>query len=90
VNAAPRKLARSFTWGLHGLFTKLPPAVNRCSCAALELMTDWSTTLSKPEEIMKKLIAILMASLFAVGAAYAADAKKDDKKADAKKEEKKK
>jgi len=31
------------------------------------------------EEIMKKLIAILMASLFAVGAAYAADAKKDDK-----------
>jgi hypothetical protein len=67
-----------------------PSAVNRCSCAALELMTDWSTTLSKPEEIMKKLIAILMASLFAVGAAYAADAKKDDKKADAKKEEKKK
>jgi len=34
---------------------------------------------------MKKLIAILMASMFAVGAAYASDAKKDDKKADAKK-----
>ena len=29
---------------------------------------------------MKKLIAILMAGMFAVGAAYASDAKKDDKK----------
>jgi len=38
---------------------------------------------------MKKLIAILMASMFAVGADYASDAKKDDKKADAKKEQKK-
>ena len=38
---------------------------------------------------MKKLIAILMASMFAVGAAHASDAKKDDKKADAKKEQKK-
>ncbi len=39
---------------------------------------------------MKKLIAILMAGLFAAGAVYASDAKKDEKKADAKKEEKKK
>lgn len=65
------------------------PAVNRCVCSALKQVTDWSTSTLKPEEIMKKLIAILMASLFAVGAAYAADAKKDDKKADAKKEQKK-
>jgi hypothetical protein len=52
-------------------------------------MTTWSISTFQEEEIMKKLIAILMAGMFAVGAAYASDAKKYDKKADAKKEQKK-
>lgn len=64
-------------------------AVNRSIRDALKQKTKWSISTFQKEEIMKKLIAILMASLFAVGAAYAADAKKDDKKADAKKEAKK-
>ena len=64
-------------------------AVNRSLGNALKQETNWSYSTFQKEETMKKLIAILMASLFAVGAAYAADAKKDDKKADAKKEQKK-
>lgn len=38
---------------------------------------------------MTKIIATLIAAMFAVGAVYAADAKKDDKPAAAKKDEKK-
>ena len=64
-------------------------AVNQSIRWTLKHMTTWSISTFQEEEIMKKLIAILMAGMFAVGAAYASDAKKDDKKADAKKEQKK-
>jgi len=38
---------------------------------------------------MKKLLALLVASMFAAGVTYADEMKKDDKKVEAKKEEKK-
>ena len=38
---------------------------------------------------MKKLLAMLVASMFAAGVTYADEMKKDDKKVEAKKEEKK-
>ena len=41
------------------------------------------------ESKMKKLLAMLVASIFAAGVAYADEMKKDEKKVEAKKEEKK-